>query len=227
MGKFDSLQETSFSKKTTYTRAEELFSTAHFSKDAEIDYTYFENLNVQDLHEYNRKKKLNKNIITLWAKLEMKSFIDYQLGNTINPYFSNTSKPTAIKFSSDYNYMTDNQRYLRLLDIKYIKSLVLQGIKFSNIYMVTYEIMNKDDKFCPYVELYTQTEINNAFVKFAYGYDSNKNGKVELFIDSFNYPVLLNNKGFIELPLSGVRKKLDVYDYITDDDIAKILPKKN
>ena len=59
-------------------------------------------------------------------------------------------------------------------------------------------------------------------LKYGYGYDSNDNGNVELFIDSFNYPVFLTPKGHILLPLTNKKVKLDVYDYITDVDIEKI-----
>lgn len=59
-------------------------------------------------------------------------------------------------------------------------------------------------------------------LKFGYGYDSNDNGNVELFIQSFNYPIFLTSKGFIFLPLIDKKIKLDVVDYITDTDISKI-----
>lgn len=224
MGKFDSLKETSFSKKTCYTDAEKLYAKA-YSAGEKIDYKYLENLNIQDLKKHNQKKKYNENLIILWAKLEMKSFIDFQLGNTINPYFISNSTPVSIKFLPDFNYMRDEARHTRLLDLKFIKSLSLQNIKFTNVYLAIYEIMSFEDIFCPYVELYTKSEDSNDFIKFGYGYDNTKNGKVELYINSFNYPVLLNSKGIIESPLSGERKKLDVYDYIIDDDIGKLLSK--
>ena len=62
--------------------------------------------------------------------------------------------------------------------------------------------------------------------KYGYGYDSNDNENVELFISSFNYPLFLSPKGFILLPLSNKKLKLNVYDYITDSDIQKIIQKK-
>lgn len=222
MGKFDSLQKTSFSKKTGFTNAEELYSKT-FAIDKNINYEYLENLNIQDLQTHNKKKKYNKDLIDLWAKLEMKSFIDFQLGNTINPYFCGDSEPIAIKHLPDYNYMLDGARIANLLDLKFIKSFTLEGIKFTNIYMAIFEIMDMNNHFRPYIELYTKNNSDSSFVKFAYGYDFIKNEKVELFIDSFNYPVSLSPKGFIELPLSGKIVKLDIYDYITDDDISKIL----
>ena len=222
MGKFDSLQKTSFSKKTIFTNAEEIYSKVYYS-DYDVDYEYLENLNIQNLQEYNKKKKFNKDLINLWAKLEMQSFIDFQLGNTINPYFLKNPEPIAIKNLPDYNFMMDRARHAGLLDIKFIKSLTLQGVKFSNIYLAIFEIMDMNNQYCPYIQLFMKDTFKNSFIKFGYGYDYLKNEKIELFIDSFNYPVLLTSDGIIELPLSGERKKLNVYDYINDNDISKIL----
>ena len=59
-------------------------------------------------------------------------------------------------------------------------------------------------------------------MKYGYGYDSNDNDVIELFFNSFNYPVFLNSKGIISLPLADKKIKLNVYDYITDTDIHKI-----
>ena len=59
-------------------------------------------------------------------------------------------------------------------------------------------------------------------LKYGYGYDSNDNGNVELFISMFNYPLFLTTKGGILFPLSGKAVKLSIYDYITDKDIQKI-----
>lgn len=41
-------------------------------------------------------------------------------------------------------------------------------------------------------------------------------------IPAFNYPVFLTPKGWILLPLTNKKIKLDVYDYIEDSDIQKI-----
>ena len=59
-------------------------------------------------------------------------------------------------------------------------------------------------------------------LKYGYGYDSNGNGDIELFIKSFNYPVFLTPKGSILFPITHKKVKLDVYDYITDEDIMKL-----
>lgn len=67
MGKFDSILKSQTSKKHYYSHVEELYRKAHISND--IDYDYFENLNVQDLQEYNKKKKYNRDLISLWAIL--------------------------------------------------------------------------------------------------------------------------------------------------------------
>ena len=48
----------------------------------------------------------------------------------------------------------------------------------------------------------------------------------KFFISSFNYPIYLNSKGYIILPLANKRIKLEVYDYITSEDIGKLINKK-
>ncbi|MFR2570339.1 MAG: hypothetical protein ACLS90_01265 [Clostridia bacterium] len=63
---------------------------------------------------------------------------------------------------------------------------------------------------------------NNQFVEFGYGYDTNNNGKVELFISSFNYVILLNNKGILESPLSGKSVKLKVENILTSEEVSKL-----
>ena len=59
-------------------------------------------------------------------------------------------------------------------------------------------------------------------MKYGYGYDSNDNDVIEIFFNYFNYPVFLNSKGIISLPLTDKKIKLNVYDYITDSDIKKL-----
>lgn len=223
MGKFDSILKSQTSKKHYYSHVEELYRKAHISND--IDYDYFENLNVQDLQEYNKKKKYNRDLISLWAILEMRKYIDLQLGNTFNPYFLEDSQLVPVKNLPDYDYMPDGARCQSLLDIKYIKKFILEGITFSNIYIATFEIMDMHNVFRPFIQLFTQNEFGR-FVEIAYGYDSNGNGNVELFIPTFNYPVFLTLKGYIQLPLSGRLVKLDVYDYLTEYDIGKLLGAK-
>lgn len=223
MGKFDSILKSQSSKKHYYSHVEELYRKAHISDD--VDYDYFENLNVQDLQEYNKKKKYNRDLISLWAILEMRKYIDLQLGNTFNPYFLEDSQLVPVKNLPDYDYMPDGARCQSLLDIKYIKKFILEGITFSNIYIATFEIMDMNNVFRPFIQLFTQNEFGR-FVEIAYGYDSNGNGNVELFIPTFNYPVFLTLKGYIQLPLSGRLVKLDVYDYLTERDIGKLLDNK-
>lgn len=63
-------------------------------------------------------------------------------------------------------------------------------------------------------------------LKYGYGYDSDNNNNIELFIESFNYPIYLTPKGYIKLPLNNSLTKLSVYDYVTDTDIQKILQNK-
>lgn len=223
MGKFDSILKSQSSKKHYYSHVEELYRKAHISDD--VDYDYFENLNVQDLQEYNKKKKYNRDLISLWAILEMRKYIDLQLGNTFNPYFLEDSQLVSVKNLPDYDYMPDGARCQSLLDIKYIKKFILEGITFSNIYIATFEIMDMHNVFRPFIQLFTQNEFGR-FVEIAYGYDSNGNGNVELFIPTFNYPVFLTLKGYIQLPLSGRLVKLDIYDYLTERDIGKLLDNK-
>lgn len=223
MGKFDSILKSQSSKKHYYSHVEELYRKAHISDD--VDYDYFENLNVQDLQEYNKKKKYNRDLISLWAILEMRKYIDLQLGNTFNPYFLKDSQLVPVKNLPDYDYMPDGARCQSLLDIKYIKKFILEGITFSNTYIATFEIMDMNNVFRPFIQLFTQNEFGR-FVEIAYGYDSNGNGNVELFIPTFNYPVFLTLKGYIQLPLSGRLVKLDVYDYLTERDIGKLLDNK-
>ena len=220
MGKFDSILKSQTAKKYYSSHVEDLYRKAHISGD--VDYDYFENLNVQDLQDYNKKKKYNYDLISLWAILEMRKYLDFQLGNTYNPYFLEDNSLVPIKNLPDYDYMPEKARVQSLLDIKFVKKFILEGITFSNVYIATYEIMDMNNVFRPFVQFFTKNE-SGKFVEIAYGYDSNNNRNVELFIPSFNYPVFLTSKGFIGLPLSGKYVKLSIYDYITQKDIEKLL----
>ena len=151
----------------------------------------------------------------------MKSYIDYDLGNTINLYFTDSAKRIPVNQLSNYNFMPEDSRKMNLLDIKYIKRLSLENMKFIDLYLATYEILDMDNNFRPYVLLFVKDEKNN-FIEIGYGYDSNNNGNIELFINAFNYPVFLTTKGYVLLPLTNKKIKLDVYDYIEDSDISKI-----
>lgn len=224
MKKFNSLQKTNFQKRKYNYDYSKIYRKGKFATS--VDYTFFENQNSKILLEANAKKKINSNLITLWATLDIRSYIDFDLGNTINLYFVNSHKPTPIKDLQDYNYMYEPARKLNLLDIKYIKSIKINASVFKKLYLATYEIMDRNNMYRPYVLLFILNENSNKFEQIGYGYDSNDNGNIELFIDSFNYPLFLTPKGTIKLPLANKNVKLKVYDYITDVDIQKIMSKK-
>lgn len=219
MGKFDSLLKTKNTKRTYQYDYTKLYKKGRFATS--VDYDYFENLYVLKLLDNNEKKRYDEDLITLWAKLDMKSYIDYDLGNTINLYFTNNSNRIPINQLDDYNYMHEDSRRLYLLDIKYIKNVKLEGIELKNLYLATYEIFDRNNEFRPYVVLFTKDDQHN-FTEIGYGYDSNDNGNIELSIQSFNYPLFLTPKGVIRLPLTNKKVKLDIYDYITDEDIQKM-----
>ncbi len=219
MGKFDTLLQSKTSKRTYLYNYTKLYKKGRFATS--VDYSYFENLYILELLESNKKKKYNEDLISLWGKLDMKSYIDYDLGNTINLYFSDGFSRIPVKELKDYNYMHEDSRKATLLDIKFIKSLSLETITLENLYLATFEIFDTNHNFRPYVLLFTKDAKNN-FVEIGYGYDSNNNGNVELSILNFNYPVFLTPKGMILLPLTNQKIKLNIYDYITDEDIQKI-----
>lgn len=224
MGKFDSLLKTHTSKRNYQYDYKKLYKKGRFSTS--VDYSYFENLYILELLDNNKKKKYNEDLISLWGQLDMKSYIDYDLGDTINLYFTNGFSRIPVNQLSDYNFMPEDSRKMNLLDIKYIKRLSLENIKFENLYLATYEILDTNNDFRPYVQLFVKDEKNN-FVELGYGYDSNNNGNIELFINSFNYPVFLTPKGWILLPLTNKKIKLDVYDYIEDTDIQRLEQKRH
>lgn len=219
MGKFDSLLKTHVAKRKYLYDYKKLYKKGRFATS--VDYDYFEDLYVQELLKANKKRKYNEDLISLWGKLDMKSYIDYDLGNTINLYFVDGFKRIPVNQLNDYNFMHEDSRKMNLLDIKYIKHFALENIEFENLYLVTYEILDTNNDFRPYVLLFRKDEKNN-FIEIGYGYDSNNNGNIEMYIKSFNYPVFLTSKGFIVLPLTNKKIKLDVYDYITDTDIQKL-----
>lgn len=220
MGKFDSILKTHSSKRTYEYDYTKLYKKGRFATT--VDYSYFENLYTLELLDANQKKKYNEDLISLWGQLDMRSYIDYDLGNTINLYFVDGFNRIPVKQLNDYNFMPEDSRKMSLLDIKYIKRLSLENIQFENLYLATYEILDTNNDFRPYVLLFKKDDITNNFIEIGYGYDSNDNENVELFIQSFNYPVFLTPKGYILLPLTNKRIKLDVYDYLEDTDIQKI-----
>lgn len=219
MGKFDSLLKSHKSKRTYQYDYTQLYKKGRFATT--VDYNYFENLYILELLENNKKKKYNEDLISLWGKLDMKSYIDYDLGNTINLYFLDGFERTPVKELADYNFMHEDSRKMNLLDIKYSKHFTIENIELENLYLATYEILDMNHNFRPYVLLFIKDEQNN-FTEIGYGYDSNDNGNVELFMQSFNYPLFLTPKGSILLPLTNKKIKLAIYDYITDEDIQKI-----
>lgn len=219
MGKFDSLLKTRNSKRNYVYDYTKLYKKGRFATS--VDYDYFENLYILELLDNNKKKKYDEDLITLWGKLDMKSYIDYDLGNTINLYFIDNFNHIPVKQLVDYNYMHEDSRKANLLDIKYIKHISLGDINLNNLYLATFEIFDTENNFRPYVLVFTKDDENN-FVEIGHGYDSNNNGNVELSIQAFNYPIFLTPKGTILLPLTNQKIKLNVYDYITDIDIQKI-----
>lgn len=220
MGIFDSLQKTKTRKRLYNFDLEELYRKGRFANDTDVDYDFFENLNANKLLELTKKSK-NNSLIELWGKLDMKSYIDYDLGNTVNLYYINCNHPTPVKKLENYDYMPDDSRRMNLLDIKYIKKFAIEGLEFQNIYLATFEIMDPEEYYRPYVLFFTKNE-NNEWIQIGYGYDSNDNGNVEIFMDVFNYPVFLTPKGYLMAPLSNKREKLDIYDYITEKNIKKL-----
>ena len=83
MGIFDSLQRTKTRKRLYNFDLQEIYRKGRFANNTDVDYEFFENLNANKLLELSKKSKAN-NLIELWGKLDMKSYIDYDLGNTVN-----------------------------------------------------------------------------------------------------------------------------------------------
>ena len=156
MGKFDSLLKTNSSKRKFLYDYTKIYKKGRFANS--VDYDYFESVYIQELLEANKKKKYNKDLITLWGKLDMKSYIDYDLGNTINLYYIEGTKPICANQLEDYNYMPEDARYMKLLDIKYIKHINLGNVEFNNIYLATYEILDKNNKFRPYILIFNKDQ---------------------------------------------------------------------
>lgn len=225
MGDFDSLLKTKTTKKKGPSNAVNIYRQG---KNDFVQPTLekLQKLNVRDLLYRNYKNKINNDILSLWGMLDIKSFVDAISGNTVNPYFLKTKEIIPIKDLPEYTYLSDEQRILNLLDIKYIKSFELEGISFKNIFLVTFEISDRDNYFRPYVLLLTLND-DNEFVKLGYGYDTNDNGNVELFISSYNYLVYLTPRGTINSPLTGKAVKLKVYDILTSEEVYKLYLNSN
>ena len=220
MNDFDSLLKTKTSKRIGHSNVIEIYRQARNEKK-EISLGDLQLLNTNDLLRRNIKHKIDKHILALWGMLDMKSFVDALSGNTINPYFLTTRDLKPVKDLPEYTYLSDEARLLNLLDIKYIKSFELEGISFSEVFLVTYEIADKNNEFRPYV-IFLTLNPDNQFIEFGYGYDTNDNGNVELFLSSYNYLVYLTTKGVIHSPLSGKMTKLKIQDILTSEEVAKL-----
>ena len=93
MGIFNSIEKTKISKRLYNFNLQEIYRKGRFANPDDINYEFFEGLNIKRLLSLNKKNK-NTTLIELWAKLEMKAYIDYDLGNTINLYYTdNIPKP--------------------------------------------------------------------------------------------------------------------------------------
>lgn len=220
MSDFDSLLKSKNSKRRGYSNVANLYRQAK-AKNRNISLQSLQELSIHELLGKNIKRKFNNDLLSLWGMLDMKAFVDAITGNTINPYFLNTKQLIPIKDLPEYNDLPDEARVFNLLDIKYIKTFELEGISFNNIFLVTFEIADRDNYFRPYVTFLTLNE-NNEFVEFGYGYDTNDNGNVELFISSYNYLVYLTPKGTIHSPLSGKMAKLKIFDILTNEEVSRL-----
>lgn len=220
MRDFDSLLKSSHSKKRGLSNVIEIYRQAR-SENKEISLKDLQLLNTNDLLERDMKHKINTHLLALWGMLDMKSYVDAITGNTVNPYFLDSKNIIAIKDLPEYTYLPDETRLLNLLDIKYIKNFELEGISFSEVFLVTYEIADRNNDFRPYVTFLTLNQ-DNQFIEFGYGYDTNDNGNVELFLSSYNYLIYLTPKGSLHSPLSGKMTKLKIQDILTSEEIAKL-----
>lgn len=220
MNDFSSLLKTKASKRIGRSNVIEMYRQAR-SENKEFSLEDLQLLNTNDLLKRDFKHRIDKHILALWGMLDMKSYVDAITGNTINPYFLTTKDLKPVKDLAEYTYLSDEARLLNLLDIKYIKSFELEGVSFSEVFLVTYEIADKDNYFRPYVTFLTLNP-DNQFIEFGYGYDTNDNGNVELFLSSYNYLVYLTPKGAIHSPLSGKMTRLKIQDILTSEEVSKL-----
>ena len=220
MKDFDSLLKTKTSKRNGHSNVIDIYRQAR-SENKNSSLEDLQLLNTNDLLKRDVKHRIDKHILALWGMLDMKSFVDALSGNTVNPYFLTTRDLKPIKDLPEYIYLSDEERLLNLLDIKYIKGFELEGVSFSEVFLATYEIADKNNEFRPYVTFLTLNP-DNQFIKFGYGYDTNDNGNVELFISSYNYLVYLTSKGTLHSPLSGKMTRLKVFDILTCEQVARL-----
>ena len=163
MGKFDSILKTTVSKRKFPVDLSKIYRKGRFATS--VDYEYFKNSYLYTLLELNNKKKFDKKLISLWARLEMHSYIDFDLCDTVNLYLTNFDNPLPVKDVEGSNFMGNETRLLNLLDIKYIKSFTLENTVFENNYLATFEIMDDKKNFRPYVLLFTLNE-NDEFLQY-------------------------------------------------------------
>ena len=213
MGIFNCLEKTDYSKKRFYSNYYQVYKNTLLA--GKIDISYYETLNAQDLLKADIKKKFDPELLSLWGVLEMRKYVEYENGIITNPY---------IPENQNLDSLPEDTKIPNLLYVDYIKSITLNNIKLKNIYMSIFEIMDLNEFYRPYVILFSKDSIGK-FIQIGYGFDTNDNGNVELTISSFNYLIYLTPKGYIESPLSNKKVKLDVYDYIDDKDIGKLLRK--
>ena len=93
----------------------------------------------------------------------MRSYIDYDLGNTINLYLLNNSNPIPVNQLENYNFLHENCRKMNLLDIKYIKRFSVEKVRFKDLFLATYEILDSNNQFRPYVLLFTKEDNSDFF----------------------------------------------------------------
>ena len=217
---FNSILRTTHPKRTNFFDLETIYKEQK-KVGLVMNYEYLESINIENIEKHSLSKKFNKDLISLWGLLDMHSFLDFIFGNTVNPYLLSNNKLLPVKDLPDYNYYDDDMKFHHLLDIKFIKKISFEGITFNDVYMAIFEILDDNNEYRPFVTLLTKNELGK-FYKFSYGYDTNNNGNVELFLPSFNYPIYLTPKGYFVSPLSGKRLRLDIEDYITIDELIKI-----
>ncbi len=173
------------------------------------NFEYLEELSAKNLLRLNKKFKYSEDLIKLWAMLDMRKYLECFFELTVNPYVEN------IPAKDLDHYLSLPAKYHTILDIKLIDKFKIQDTTFKKTYFVTYEIKDElYNVYCPYVEVFTKNE-DGSFSLLGYGYDTNYNDTVELFIKNFNYAVLLSADGYIKLPLKNTKIKLHVYDILT------------
>ncbi len=175
---------------------------------------------MDNLLNFNKKRKhpYNPDSIRLWSILDMKTYLDAFYDLTINPYVDKNRPVKDLDF-----YLDLTAKYLNILDIKLLGSFKIENIEFKKVLLVTYEIKDKKEEYYrPYVELFVPND-DESFQKIGYGYDTNDNANVELFIENLNYAIYLTSKGTIKFPFKSKTLKLSVDDIITDININNLI----